>query len=1142
MSKRISLLAASILAAMQAQAVTANYGWEDNADVLGQFNASHLQHINSAEQARTGNFALLIEDNDPIDNSTPQSFVAWVNGLSDGDTVTVSFWVYDGSDDRPAGRIWGHYTNDNTDINSYAGSAGGNSSYTDGSGWQQVSHTWTFDSDSNNRDGLVIEFRHYDSADFTTGKLYVDDMEITASAGIITLANGQTVDAGDNGGGNNGGGDNGDSANLIISEYVEGSSNNKALELYNTGDQAIDLAAENYTLARYSNGGTNPSNITLSGTVAAGDVFVIAHSSANDAIKAVADQLTGSISHNGDDAYVLLKDGQVIDSFGQVGTDPGSAWGSGSSSTANNTLRRLTSVTSGDTVIDDAFDPAVQWSGHGTDEVSDLGSYNGDSSGGGDNGGGNTDLNCDTSYTPIYDIQGAGATSPLVNTDVEVEAIVTADFQSGVKGFYIQSADSETDNNSQTSEAVFVYTNNTPIQVAAGDRIRLKATVAESFGATQLSNITANKVCSSGNPLPQTTSLSLPFAAADSAEVLEGMLVSFNGLTVNDTYNLARFGSVTLANGRRMIPTQIATPGAAANAIAAQNALNALILDDGSNSQNPATIPYPAPGLTADNTLRTGDTASMNQGVLHYGFGAYRIYPISEVQFQTTNPRTAAPELTARGNLQVASFNVLNFFNTLNERGADTAEELQRQTAKIVAAISALDADIVGLMEIENDGYQAGSSISDLVNALNTANPGYNWQYVTPQRDKVGTDAISVGIIYRSVNVTPVGNTEILDSSNSIVGEDGQPLFIDSKNRPAMAQKFALTSNGEEVVVAVNHLKSKGSNCDSIGDPDLGDGQGNCNLTRTKAAQALASWLNSQFDEDAVLVIGDLNAYAKEDPLTALATAGFSEMFQALNKQNAYSYVFSGQSGQLDHALGNSKLMAKLVDVTEWHINTDEPRALDYNTEFKSADQINTLYAADPYRASDHDPVVIALNLETVVNPDVTSIDVTAVAKLAEKAVTSFGKTQTTWQHRIEKRLTKIAKLDAKVAKLDPATQAEKIQKLRADIANKQAKNVIYQQLITAVDISLGNQSAQTLQVARQTGLNDKNEEKLLRKQARFDARANSQKAAKLEAKAAELIAKGKTEKAQKKLAQAEAARAKAQVFATLALVLKASI
>jgi len=1131
MSKRISLLAASILTTMQTQAVTANYGWEDNADVLGQFNASHLQHINSADQARSGNYSLQIEDNDPIDNATPQSFVAWINELTDGDTVTVSFWVYDETEDRPAGRIWGHYTNDNTDINSYAGSAGGNSSYTDGSGWQQVSHTWTFDSSSNSRDGLVIEFRHYDSADFTTGNLYLDDIEITSSAGIITLANGQTVDTDDGNGGN-------DTSNLIISEYVEGSSNNKALELYNSGDQVIDLAAENYSLARYSNGGSNPSNIALSGTVAAGGVFVVAHTSASDAIKAVADQLTGSINHNGDDAYVLMKAGQVVDSFGQVGTDPGSAWGSEPTSTANNTLRRLTSVTIGDIVIDDAFDPAQQWSGHGTDEISDLGSYHGDSSGGGNNG----NLTCDSSYTQIYAIQGSGATSPMLDNEVEVEAIVTADFQTGIKGFYLQSADNEVDNDAQTSEGIFVYTNNTPIQVAMGDRIRVKAKVTESFGVTQLSDITASKICSSTNALPQTTELTLPFSSPESAEVLEGMLVSFNGLTVNDNYDLARFGSLTLANGRRMIPTQVAAPGAPANAIEAQNALNALILDDASNSQNPATVPYPAPGLTASNTVRTGDSASMSQGVLHYAFGAYRVYPISDVEFQASNPRTPTPELAVRGNLQIASFNVLNFFNTLNERGADTAEELQRQTAKIVAAINALDADIVGLMEIENDGYQTGSSISDLVNALNTAAPGYDWQYVTPQTDKIGTDAISVGMLYRSVNVSPQGNTEILDSSNSIVDEHGQPLFIDSKNRPSMAQKFALNSNGEEVVVIVNHLKSKASNCDAIGDPDLGDGQGNCNLTRTKAAQALGSWLNTEFDEDAVVVLGDLNAYAKEDPLTALATAGLSEVFQALNKQNAYSYVFRGQAGQLDHALGNAKLMSKLVDATEWHINTDEPRALDYNTEFKSAEQIQTLYAADPYRASDHDPALIALNLEPLVNPDITPIDIAPVAKLADKAISNLSKTQSTWQGAVNKRLTKITKLEAKIAELDPETQADKIQKLQTDISNKRAKNAIYLQLVTTLDISLGNQSAQTVQIERQTMLNDKNQEKLLRKQTRFEARANSQKAAQLEAKAAELMAQGKTEKAQKKLNQAEAARAKAQVFSGLSLVLKACI
>jgi len=189
----------------------------------------------------------------------------------------------------------------------------------------------------------------------------------------------------------------------------------------------------------------------------------------------------------------------------------------------------------------------------------------------------------------------------------------------------------------------------------------------------------------------------------------------------------------------------------------------------------------------------------------------------------------------------------------------------------------------------------------------------------------------------------------------------------DEKNRPALAQTFAQQTTVEKVTVVVNHLKSKGSPCDALGDPDTGDGQGNCNMTRTHAATALSVWLatdpTGSGDPD-ILIIGDLNAYAKEDPITILTHAGYTDLFATLVGVAAYSYGFAGQFGYLDYALSSASLTPQVTGVTEWHINADEPPVLDYNTEFKSANQVNTLYAPDPYRASDHDPVLVGLNLQ----------------------------------------------------------------------------------------------------------------------------------------------------------------------------------
>ncbi len=165
--------------------------------------------------------------------------------------------------------------------------------------------------------------------------------------------------------------------------------------------------------------------------------------------------------------------------------------------------------------------------------------------------------------------------------------------------------------------------------------------------------------------------------------------------------------------------------------------------------------------------------------------------------------------------------------------------------------------------------------------------------------------------------------------------------------------------------MAVNHLKSKGSACS--GDPDAGDGQGNCNTTRTQAAEALVDWLATgpvgTGDPDR-LIIGDLNSYAKEDPIGAIVGAGYADLIDRfIGSANAYSYVFEGQSGYLDHALASTTLITQVAGIAEWHINADEPIALDYNVEFKSANQINTFYADGPFRSSDHDPVIVSLHL-----------------------------------------------------------------------------------------------------------------------------------------------------------------------------------
>ena len=277
-----------------------------------------------------------------------------------------------------------------------------------------------------------------------------------------------------------------------------------------------------------------------------------------------------------------------------------------------------------------------------------------------------------------------------------------------------------------------------------------------------------------------------------------------------------------------------------------------------------------------------------------------------------------------------------------------------RQRTKIINAIVTMDADIVALMEIEN--HPTDAALADLVSGLNSAaGPG---TYAAINTGVIGDDAIKVGLIYQPASVAPAGRFAVLDSSI-------KSTFNDRLNRPALTQTFEQNGTRAKFTAVVNHLKSKGSSCDDSGDPDLGDGQADCNQTRTSAALALLSWLatdpTASGDAD-FLIIGDLNAYDKEDPITALNDGGYTDLLNQYLGEFAYSYVFDGQLGYLDYALANEALLEQVTGVTVWHINADEPNLIDYQTGFRKPAQ-QVIYAEDAYRSSDHDPVLIGLDL-----------------------------------------------------------------------------------------------------------------------------------------------------------------------------------
>ncbi|WP_035372816.1 ExeM/NucH family extracellular endonuclease [Pseudoduganella violaceinigra] len=579
-----------------------------------------------------------------------------------------------------------------------------------------------------------------------------------------------------------------------------------------------------------------------------------------------------------------------------------------------------------------------------------------------------------TAVVPVPQIQGAGAASPFNGVKLTTEGVVTAKVGTG---FFIQ--DEHGDGDPATSDGIFVYMGNTPVTAAVGDLVRVSGTVTEykPSGAnrsyTELSTVTSVVSQGGGHSV---TPVNLDLLGIDLASV-EGMLVRFPGqLTVNGTGSLGSRGELTLAVGRREAPTNRYPAGSSdAIAMAAANAANMITLDDGLFVA-PDTVPY----LGQESTVRSGDTVSGLTGVVDYGAlgsggAGFKLQPTQAPLFSRDNPRSAAPEAVA-GSLRVASANVLNFFTTFTDgtdvlgqtnqgctlgsgtskancRGADNMTEFVRQRDKIVAELKAIDADVVGLMEIQNNGDYAASY---LVDSLNAAYGKVEYAYV-PKPPATGTDAIRVAMLYKPGKVALVGGA--LSDASSVF------------ERPPMAQTFK-APNGAKFSLVVNHLRAKRCSGASGANADQGDGQGCFNADRLAQVAQLGDSFVPQVvaaagDSD-VLLMGDFNANGMEDPIMFLAAeerqVRFDNQIERFVRPNGmpHSYVFAGESGYLDQALASTSLGPQVAGATLWNVNADEPEVLDYNLNGKNA-AAQALYNALPYRASDHDPVVIGLNL-----------------------------------------------------------------------------------------------------------------------------------------------------------------------------------
>ncbi|MCL1146838.1 extracellular exonuclease ExeM [Shewanella marinintestina] len=826
-------------------------------------------------------------------------------------------------------------------------------------------------------------------------------------------------------------------ADIMISEYVEGSGFSKAIEIYNSGTASVDLS--DYTLAYYSKGDATAKTIlNLSGNLAAGSVKVITNNHADNTIEldAAIDSVSAAIYFNGDDKVAILKGTEQVDLFGEIGTT--GDWAK------DVTVERNANVTAANSTYQ-----ASEWTVKSKNLFSGLGARNGNFAGG--------DIPVEPSFsclgetiTPIYDVQGVGRISPLIesgkfesNEEVTISGVVTARGESLFKGFYLQEING--DNSPYTSDGVFVYLGEAPSEaIQPGTQVCVKGKVKDFYGLTQI-DIKADKKFVIGEktdvPAPEAFYVADGESFEDALNRYEGMQIVLDAgsdMKVTRTFSYdyaARRNNMVLSHKTPLMkPTQVYAPHSdKATALQAANRGNELYIESDFKAKN-GEVPY-FPTFNAETGyIRVGDQMTNMTGVVSYSYGEPRLVVTNEItagDFIRINDRTNAPEVASQGDIRVASFNVLNLFTSDSDiggplnptckdqadadasrgcgRGAHSLEDYQLQRAKIVNAITEMNADIIGLMEIENNGFSEHSSIQYLLDALNAEMPAedaYSFIEAT-DADKykgefIGGDAIAVGILYRSSKVTPSGDAFIVatpeqHATEGVASRDNNGTLeyspaYDKFQRHSLGQTFQI--NNEKLTVVVNHLKSKGSGCledwlEFSESKDPADLQGKCNEFRVSAAKVLGESLKTV--EGGLLVIGDMNSYGMEDPIAVLtdydaATANreiVSAAWTTLNgdvyeRQGSkidkgyglinlntqahgtatFGYSYSGELGNLDHALANKLVADKLVAIEDWNINSVESSLFEYPSKYSG----DLEKSDNAFSSSDHDPVIIALS------------------------------------------------------------------------------------------------------------------------------------------------------------------------------------
>ncbi|WP_300342743.1 ExeM/NucH family extracellular endonuclease [Nesterenkonia sp.] len=852
---------------------------------------------------------------------------------------------------------------------------------------------------------------------------------------------------------------------LLISEvYTQGGEpgsvyQHRYVELYNYGTEDIDLTE--WSLQYGNAAGTYNGNLDLTGTVPAGEHFLIAFDGARSGAGAPlnddtgtslaehADQLTedyfGTLSYSfaltTAPGATTIPDGpveqaEVVDAlgYGQARYWAGEAPSPGPEDASEVVAVQRTSELTGSST-DNASDFALSAELVATNSAGE--DLPGERSEPGDPG----DPGDPEGPTDIRQIRGEATTdpsdNPMIGESVTIEGFVTARYADAEHdsrahdGFYVQqeAACGEADfSDLEVSCAIFVYmgTSWDGAEVSAGDYVEVTGTVdtwretgaAESMQLQITSpQIEVIDLQAEGldvvEPLPYVYE---GFVEASERERLIGMLIEPAGdWTVTDNYGLLHGepdsvgGVLGIVDGTEPLwtPTAQHAPGPEAEQLQAQNDQRYIRLGHGGRNRW-ASFAFdrhmPLPYLQSHDTVRVGAAVDFTAPVvLEHRYDGWRFEPTSflpgnpeaePVSIENTRPQAQLPE--PAGDLRLAGFNVLNYFPHVGQqfadcgyyedrfgeptttrdctpRGAYTEEHFAVQQSRIVETITAMDADVVALQEIENSrhfGEDRDYAHQRLVEALNAAEGEQTWDFVPVETAPEDEDVIRNGFIYKPEAVELVDALILFDDgvahldSDALDGYDLEDIY--SNAREPMAAIFQPVGGSEEdqFVTVVNHLKSKGCSGAEGGNADQGDGQACYNPDRVQQAEALAAFteaVQDHYGTEKSFLMGDFNAHAQEDPMRALYEQGFTN--ESLGQA---SYMFSGEIGALDHVLTSDEASEAVAQTHIWNTNAFEPIALEYSRYEASGTPglyEEPQWSSQVWRASDHDPIVVDVTL-----------------------------------------------------------------------------------------------------------------------------------------------------------------------------------